>query len=333
MQLLGLASALNKLHNYGQDGPNAESYRHGNLKPEKILRFTTEDGTGVGMLKISDLGLAKHHLKTTQFRNQATDTQYGTALYEPPEAYTDQNAKPPRPQSRQYDIWSMGCIILELIIWLLYGNDELEKFNNNMRKALAGNSSPYWMVDERRPGARAKVHPHVTGCLDFINKRDPECRGDSTAIRDLLELVQTRLLVVQLPQHTEEPSSQQTTSRAKAEDLHHALEKIVGKGNSDKRYWCRGGDRTSLRGPVESIAGQPSEISTRRANLNVPVLEPRKTVSSFFFFRGVGCPVFVVRPHPPPLLLSPLIHGPRSRPFHVIPLWKGPPTPITQAYF
>lgn len=274
-QLFGLAGALNKLHNYKKDENSGESYRHGDLKPENILRFTTENGTLVGMLKISDLGLAKHHLLATRFRDLATDTHFGTPLYEPPEVYTEKNS----PRSRQYDIWSMGCIILELIIWLLYGYEELVKFNNSMKYALGGNSSPYWVLDESRTEVYAKIHPHVTECMKFIG-RDPECLGASTAIGDLLKLVERRLLVVRLPQHTAKSSRQQTNSRAKAEDLQHALGEMMSKGKSDKRYWCRGGNRTNLPGLVDSI--QPSEISHKRANLNVPVLEPRKEVSLDF---------------------------------------------------
>lgn len=298
LQLFGLASALNKLHNYKKDDNSGESYRHGDLKPENILRFTSENGTRVGMLKISDLGLAKHHLLATRFRDLATDTHFGTPLYEPPEVYTEKNS----PRSRQYDIWSMGCIILELIIWLLYGYEELVKFNNSMKYALGGNSSPYWVLDESRTEAHAKVHPHVTESMKIV-KRDPECLGAPTAIGDLLKLVERRLLVVRLPQHTALPSRQQTVSRAKAEELHRALGEMVRKGNSDKSYWSRGGNRMNLPGLVDSI--QPSAISQKRANLNVPVLEPRKEVSidllSFFF----SLPLF--------------IHGHQV---HFITLWK-----------
>ncbi|XTI87526.1 hypothetical protein V2W45_1486271, partial [Cenococcum geophilum] len=31
---------------------------------------------------------------------------------------------------RAYDIWSIGCILLEFVIWLLYKPDWLVKFNN-----------------------------------------------------------------------------------------------------------------------------------------------------------------------------------------------------------
>ncbi|KAK7706010.1 hypothetical protein SLS63_014068, partial [Diaporthe eres] len=117
-QLVGLSSALNKLHNYKKHDKDNGSYRHGDLKPENILRFN--NGTEVGLLKISDLGLAKHHVFETGIRGP-TVTRHGTPLYEPPEVILE----PEIARSRQYDIWSKGCVLLELLVWLMYGYDEL----------------------------------------------------------------------------------------------------------------------------------------------------------------------------------------------------------------
>jgi serine/threonine protein kinase len=80
------------------------------MKPENILRF--RDRTRVGILKIADMGLAKHHAVATYLRPR-TSTRYGTVRYEPPEVMTHKLAEEGR--SRLYDIWSMGCITLELI--------------------------------------------------------------------------------------------------------------------------------------------------------------------------------------------------------------------------
>ena len=49
--------------------------------------------------------------------------------YEAPEAIGELNG----PRSRLYDVWSMGCITLEFIIWLLYGNDELNNFYGQLK--------------------------------------------------------------------------------------------------------------------------------------------------------------------------------------------------------
>lgn len=184
-QVEGLADALSKLHNYQKGG----SYRHGDLKPENILRFF--NSTELGVLKISDMGLAKHHFAETTLRGP-TSARYGTPSYEPPEAVTNSSDA----RSRLYDIWSMGCIVLELIIWLLYGKKELEKFESAMRDAMK-NPAPFWVHD--KGSGTAKLHPAV---IDYINhiREDPECEG-SSAIKDLLLVVETNLLVIPLPRN------------------------------------------------------------------------------------------------------------------------------------
>lgn len=263
-QLLGLAGALNKLHNYKRHSKDNGSYRHGDLKPENILRF--EDGSRVGALKISDLGLAKHHMYETALRDP-TVTRYGTTLYEPPEVLDTKAAR-----SRQYDIWSMGCVILELIIWLLYGYEELERFNRSMRVAL-GASSPYWVLDETdAKGHSACIHPSVMACMDIVG-RDPECVGE-TAIGDLLKIVKTKLLVVPLPRSSstfgQQNSQPPAGCRARAEDLERALKELVNKGRSNDRYWFSRKSRSGLAGPVSSIP--TPNLSASRFGSNVPTV-------------------------------------------------------------
>lgn len=269
-QLVGLADALNTLHNYKKHDKDAGSYRHGDLKPENILRF--KDGTRTGSLRITDMGLAKHHFDETGFRGPTT-TRYGTPVYEPPEVIL----KSTEARSRQYDIWSMGCIILELIVWLLYGNDELEKFNNCLHDAF-GSNSPYWALNNNR----AQVHPSVQICMDLIAK-DPECTG-STAIGDLLSIVRTKLLVVLLPpktmsfrQHMVGKASTGSTAsasgrfRAKAEDFHDALKCIMEKGRSNDKYWFTGAPRHNLTGPVDSIPS--ANMEPLLEDKNVPTVQ------------------------------------------------------------
>jgi len=116
-QLIGLAEAIKLFH-------LMRNCRHGDMKPENILCFGG-DGNGQnvhGRLVITDFGLAKIHKNATSARHEATSTRGVTILYAPPEC----NSKQPR--SRRYDIWSLGCMYLEFVIWLLWGNEVLENF-------------------------------------------------------------------------------------------------------------------------------------------------------------------------------------------------------------
>ncbi|KAL1880027.1 hypothetical protein Daus18300_001390 [Diaporthe australafricana] len=91
-QLTGLAGALHALHEYKKDETDGASYRHGNLKPENILRFN--DGSQVGVLKLCDMGWEKHH----------PENLYERLLYEPPEVILNTRAA----GSQRRDMWSIG---------------------------------------------------------------------------------------------------------------------------------------------------------------------------------------------------------------------------------
>ncbi|KAJ4377012.1 hypothetical protein N0V86_006451 [Didymella sp. IMI 355093] len=54
-----------------QEIADAKHIRHGDLKPENILRFV-DQGTGLGILKIADMGIAKQHIVATQDRKHLT---------------------------------------------------------------------------------------------------------------------------------------------------------------------------------------------------------------------------------------------------------------------
>jgi hypothetical protein len=189
----------------------------------------------------------------------------------------------------------MGCITLELIVWLLYGYEELMKFNDSIKGSLE-ESSPYFMVD-KDDSRVAHVHPNVQSFMELISK-DRECTAN-TAMRDLLEVVKTRLLVVPLPQHRPsfrverseeksgnvaviEPDARPATprapgpSRATAKNFCDLLDGMIEKGKKNELYWFAGTPRDGLRPPriVPSIvthtllspdsAVRPSQLVDRR---------------------------------------------------------------------
>ncbi|KAH8779028.1 hypothetical protein BGZ57DRAFT_761135 [Hyaloscypha finlandica] len=265
MQLRDLADALHELHNYGR------SYRHGDLKPEKILRF--KDATRVGVLKIAGMGLVRRH---TELIWPPTGTRYGSVRYEPPEVVTHKTSEESR--SRLYDIWSMGCITLEIIVWLLYGYHDLMKFNDSIKSSVE-ESSPYFKVGNDNV---AKVHPVVRACMDHIFK-DPECTGNggNIAIRDLLHIVKTNLLVIHPPPLRASISGNVAVTdtdsrrfpayqpfgqtRATASHFRKLLDDMIGKGKEDERYWFTGISRENLKGPPSHMI--PSTSANRQNQL------------------------------------------------------------------
>lgn len=280
----------NEVDDYKNAG-NAESIRHGDLKPENILRFLTNDHkSGLGTLKIADMGLAKRHVVATQERGKATSTRYGTRRYEAPETVTGENAR-----SRLYDIWSMGCITFEFIIWILYGNDEL----NNFYKQIEGNAQQicqyYEVLDASEPES-ARVHPVVLKWMDHIQTKDPECSaGQISATKDLLKIVREMLLVVNLPPNRKSgtlsgrpllpPALGQSVTRyrATAAQFRDELDVILRKQNMSS-YMFTGKDRTNVRTPTFTAP----MLSPNSANLPLNNLPPPGSLKSGVLGRPIG---------------------------------------------
>ncbi|KAH9909794.1 hypothetical protein F4778DRAFT_14888 [Xylariomycetidae sp. FL2044] len=289
MQLRGLADALYHMHNYSgrtlsqqfgsqsahkpnlvvadlmvteTDDDGNQSIRHGDLKPENILVFrNTTKGqmspTDLDIFKMADMGLAKRHVVHTQLRSDKTSTRYGTRQYEAPEAVIRSNEA----RSRLYDIWSMGCIALEYVIWLLYGNDEVDALYEEIKQSSQSSQQvcQYYEVENNM----AKVHRVVRDCMDQMQEKDPECK-EGCAIGDLLKIIRTRLLVVPLSPHRSSaiggsfrPSpafaqpnwgDERTRYRATAENFRDSLDDIIKKLEGD-RYILTGQDRTNVTPP------------------------------------------------------------------------------------
>lgn len=123
-QLRGLAEALKDIHNLSSigsslptpsPGPNLvapqpqmrKSGWHHDLKPENILLYKSL-GHERGTFQVSDFGSGKIH--TYRSGSVNTRSPIGTLTYEPPEAKLEGAT------SRPYDVWSLGCVFLELLI-------------------------------------------------------------------------------------------------------------------------------------------------------------------------------------------------------------------------
>lgn len=217
-QLIGLASAIETIHK--------QNYRHGDLKPQNILIFAGK--SKVGTWKIADLGLAKFHNETTGARvGPTTMIGSGTISYEPPETVTTSNS----PRSRLYDIWSLGCIILEIVVSLLYGRKAYDVLVSKTQNPAAKNHSATWEGTwNGRQWMDTKLHHEVLKLIDRLEKdfRSEKLPGVGTcALVDLAHLVKRRLLVVRLP--PERGSWTQSVRRARADEVHRELKLIENR--------------------------------------------------------------------------------------------------------
>ncbi|KAL1602449.1 hypothetical protein SLS60_005865 [Paraconiothyrium brasiliense] len=203
-QLLGLAEAFNAAHNLKSGGvTTGASYRHGDLKPANILWFKPkprDTHNVIGTLKICDWGEAKNKTFATVMRHSKTTADFGTRRYQPPEVDTGIHLSihgESKRRSRLYDMWAMGCITLEIIVWLLYGYDGLEKFNASVRNEL-NDGAPFYQTRDIEGRRMAWVHNVVEHWMGHM-ANDAACRAGTTALGDLLEIVQRGLLKVKLP--------------------------------------------------------------------------------------------------------------------------------------
>lgn len=224
------------------------NWRHGDLKPENILRFL-DAGELIGTLRISDLGLAKRHIVSTGLRKLPSLSRSRSQAYEPPEAVT----MPKSPSSRLYDIWSFGCIMLEFVVWLLYGHEGLKEFWN---LPIEPGGTRFWtrLPVGEQPGA--EVNHAVTKVMERILATHVACQSPS-ALHDLLLLIRDRVLVPALPNvHELDPSK---SRRIHAGTLLKSLEEIENKCKSP-RYCCPSQPELGARLPTASRNASDSLI-------------------------------------------------------------------------
>ncbi|KAJ4317178.1 hypothetical protein N0V84_007482 [Fusarium piperis] len=181
-QLVGLTSAMNLVH----DASLSHHSFHGDLMPENILWFNNDNYSELGTLKIGGWAFGEEL--------ERKHTSPGVQRFEAPEFSNDPRSSSTR--SPLSDIWSMGCIMLEFLIWLMYGVDGLDKFN------VASRCTTFFgkTKDENQNGRLVTtVHPVVLEWMDHM-AADPACEVRATALGNLLELIRVRLLVVEVPQ-------------------------------------------------------------------------------------------------------------------------------------
>ena len=154
-QSLGIASALYKIHRYetfprtstlyksahtrkstlatqelasileGQGGnPERRLFgRHGDIKPNNILLFPERNSANaLGTLKITDFGIAQ--FSTENMRSLKNSEKVAcTPTYQSPECVLNQSI------STACDIWALGCLYLEFVLWYLRGYQAVVDFS------------------------------------------------------------------------------------------------------------------------------------------------------------------------------------------------------------
>lgn len=232
-QFCGLADAIRSIHILpAADDPTSaaslvaptheirRSGWHHDLKAENILFFRS-NGYKYGTLRIADFGSAKVHVLRSGSAN--TRSPNGTPTYEAPEA-SDEGAT-----SRPYDIWSLGCVFLELLTWAVCDSRAVEQFQLERRQRRHLYSPLNYQIDDGfwQSDATGKftVRKSVLAWIEGLRKK-------KHAFQDVLDLVVEGMLVTD------------RKKRITAKDLSNALDKIYEKkGFKSKAHWASLSDR------------------------------------------------------------------------------------------
>lgn len=145
---------------------------------------------------------------------EVTTNRSGRLRYAPPEI----ELSLPVTISRKYDSWSLGCVLLEFIIWLVRGSTGHARFKQELR-AAGPMLNRFWDQDSNRVPV---LHPVVGRWVNEELLRDLATVG---ALRDLLDLVARRLMDTSVD------------SGAYLQEFHESLQNIDHKCLSDPSYF------------------------------------------------------------------------------------------------
>lgn len=187
----GLAGALRTIHNFKMGGENVFG-RHGDVKAANILLYTTTTGSETWTtLRLADMG-SSMMLFDEQSRWTIKPAP-GTGTYEPPECDLAQL------QSQAYDMWMLGCVFLEFLVWLLEGSSGLREFGERRSHTSLFRGAPFTndyfysiVYDESEKRQYAELRPSVRQTIAQLRK----ISGGSQLLRDLLNIVENDLLSV-----------------------------------------------------------------------------------------------------------------------------------------
>jgi len=196
--------------------------RHGDIKPENMLWFEPEafDEYTSGILKLADFGLSRFHGKDSRSGLSPSGIT-ASPTYAPPELQLK------RPVSRSYDIWSLGCVFLEFITWLIKGWHINEETGEEVFTEFRGTENIYEINDDNfftiTPHYEAIIRSKVVEWVRQLHEHE-RC---SQLIHDLLETVMKNLLVID------------SSSRISAKDLNAKMQEYCKNARRNPDYMLK----------------------------------------------------------------------------------------------
>ncbi|KAG5662555.1 hypothetical protein KAF25_004973 [Fusarium avenaceum] len=187
LQMKGIANALSFLHRSTEKGEIV----HGDLKPENILVF--RDAPERHTLAITDFG-SSYFLPSDGKENTKPRNIKRTPAYRAPEVdITSEGVTP------AYDIWGLGCIFSQALLWTLDGLQGLERLSEARRdqEDNSPNRDAFFRLQRTLDGVlTARLKPQVQNLL-LSMRNHPHSTPFSN---DILDLVVNGMLRIDLRQ-------------------------------------------------------------------------------------------------------------------------------------
>src|SRR5271154_365065 len=203
---------------------------HQDIKPENILIFERKPGTEP-VMKISDFGTGK--FKTLRDGTHSGDLPSEQVPYvKSTQAYAaPESGDEPRMVSRPFDMWALGCVWLELMMWLFIpppvGGEEESFASARMMSSERDSrfkSDAFWC----HKGGKPCLNPAVEERLTQLENQ--HCR-DQRAFAHILRLIRKLFSINPL-------------DRPKAKDLYNNIDTIVMQAevdlDTDPAFYSRG---------------------------------------------------------------------------------------------
>ena len=219
-QFRGLADAVRVIHQFGghknllspQQKGQMTGFHH-DIKPDNILVFTDENEQ-YGVFLIADFGTAKINLLRSGQQSRFVEKGSGDPTYEAPDVRI--HGRLSRPQ----DMWSLGCVFLEIMCWTFRLYKDREAFSNERSiiddKNKECESDAFWYDTSNTLRPHVVLRPAVKKRLAELEEICMRKRG----FRRMLDLIKQLLNV-------------QAVERTLAEKLHTDIDAIVRQAEQD----------------------------------------------------------------------------------------------------
>ena len=218
-QFKGLADGVRQIHNLTGLGPGMLDRRlninqkrertgfHHDLKPENILVFLdsqrdSDDQVTGRTWKIADFGSARIGLILSGSGSGGQERSYFTSnLSHGDTAYGAPDYELEKKTSRPYDMWSLGCIFLECLLWVFGKPDsspaDFAAERMKIPDRLANQDSAFWYVGS---DGKVRLKPAV---VERLKELKIECAGRGV-FNELVSIV-AKLLTIKPAERPDAP--------------------------------------------------------------------------------------------------------------------------------